>query len=96
MRVQAFTWLNDKGEEEQRISYRLLLDRTRALARVLVQDLNLKRGDRVVLCYPPGVEFFIAFWACLGTGVVAVPICPPDPSHPKVSISPLSRVCHLR
>ncbi len=33
-------------------------------------------GDRVVLIYPPGIEYILAFWACLYAGVLAVPAYP--------------------
>ncbi|KAG5188147.1 hypothetical protein JKP88DRAFT_178230 [Tribonema minus] len=32
-----------------------------------------------VLVYPPGLEFMVAFVACLKANVVAVPVCPIDP-----------------
>jgi acyl-CoA synthetase (AMP-forming)/AMP-acid ligase II len=35
------------------------------------------RGDRVVLLYPPGIEYITAFFACQYAGVVAVPSYPP-------------------
>ena len=34
-------------------------------------------GDRVLLLYPPGVEFVAAFFGCLHAGLVAVPMSPP-------------------
>ncbi|MDI9818026.1 MULTISPECIES: type I polyketide synthase [unclassified Legionella] len=36
-----------------------------------------KRGDRVLLVYSPGLEYIIAFYACLLANVVAVPVYPP-------------------
>lgn len=36
--------------------------------------------DHVLLVYDFGLEFCIAFWACLSLDIVAVPLCPPDPS----------------
>jgi acyl-CoA synthetase (AMP-forming)/AMP-acid ligase II len=37
----------------------------------------LKPGDRVMLLYPPGLDFIAAFFGCLYAGVVAVPSFPP-------------------
>ena len=34
-----------------------------------------------VFVYPPGLEFMTAFLACLYTGIVAVPVFPPNPSR---------------
>ena len=35
-------------------------------------------GDRVLLAYPQGLDFLVAFLACLRAGVVAVPVSPPS------------------
>jgi len=40
---------------------------------------SLKKGDRVVLVYPPSLDFLIAFIACLKAGIVSVPVFPPNP-----------------
>ncbi|MEZ4236673.1 MAG: AMP-binding protein [Myxococcota bacterium] len=38
-------------------------------------------GDRVLLVYPPGLDFPCAFLGCLWAGVVAVPAAPPQPDR---------------
>jgi acyl transferase domain-containing protein/acyl-CoA synthetase (AMP-forming)/AMP-acid ligase II/NADPH:quinone reductase-like Zn-dependent oxidoreductase/acyl carrier protein/NADP-dependent 3-hydroxy acid dehydrogenase YdfG len=38
-------------------------------------------GERVLLLYPPGPEFIVAFMGCLYAGAVAVPAFPPDPTR---------------
>lgn len=40
-------------------------------------------GERLVLLYPPGLEFITTFFGCLYAGVVAVPIHSPDPKEFK-------------
>ena len=45
--------------------------------------LQLKKGDRAVLCFEPGPAFFAALWACFAVGLIAVPVCPPDPFAPQ-------------
>jgi acyl-CoA synthetase (AMP-forming)/AMP-acid ligase II len=35
--------------------------------------------DTIGSCFPPGLEFLVAFLACAAAGVVAVPARPPDP-----------------
>lgn len=36
-------------------------------------------GDRVLLAYPPGLEFAVGFLACVHAGVIPVPVQPPKP-----------------
>ena len=38
---------------------------------------RVRRGDRVLMFYPPGLEFVTAFFAVLYAGAVAVPLVPP-------------------
>ncbi|MAD20225.1 MAG: hypothetical protein CMJ52_08590, partial [Planctomycetaceae bacterium] len=40
-----------------------------------------KKGDRVLLVYPPGLEFVAALIACFRLGVTAVPAYPPNPKN---------------
>ena len=51
-----------------------------------------KKGDRVMLCCAPGMEFFIGFWACLRSGRVAVPVIPPSPSTMAKALATISKV----
>jgi acyl-CoA synthetase (AMP-forming)/AMP-acid ligase II len=38
---------------------------------------RVRRGDRVLMFYPPGLDFVIAFFAVLYAGAIAVPLVPP-------------------
>jgi acyl-CoA synthetase (AMP-forming)/AMP-acid ligase II len=69
----AFIFLG--GEQETVWSFALLERRARAVAAFLQE--RAAPGDRVLLCYPPGVEFLAGFFGCLFAGVTAVPIYPP-------------------
>lgn len=48
---------------------------------LISRNQNIKRGDRVLLVYPPGLDFIDAFFGCLRAGVIPVPAIPPDPSQ---------------
>ena len=85
-----FIWLNDKGKEESTYSFRGIWDRAGIVGQHIRTMVN--KQDRVLLCYAPGPEFYIAFWACLRTAVVAVPVYPPNPSRMAASIEKLSLV----
>jgi amino acid adenylation domain-containing protein/non-ribosomal peptide synthase protein (TIGR01720 family) len=70
----AFTFLKDGGEEELQWTYRELDSAARTIAARLQQSTSI--GQRVILLYPPGLEFVAAFWGCLYAGVIAVPAYP--------------------
>ncbi len=38
---------------------------------------RIRSGDRVLLLYPPGLDFVIGFFACHAAGAIAVPAYPP-------------------
>jgi acyl-CoA synthetase (AMP-forming)/AMP-acid ligase II/acyl carrier protein len=60
-------------------TYEQLDQRARAIAAML-QDAGAQ-GERVLLLYPPGIEFIAGFLACLYAGATAVPTYPPDPGR---------------
>jgi acyl-CoA synthetase (AMP-forming)/AMP-acid ligase II len=70
----AFTFLNDGGEEEAQWSYARLDTAARAIAARLQQSVPM--GERVLLLFPPSLEFVAAFWGCLYAGAIAVPAYP--------------------
>ncbi|AFZ22819.1 thioester reductase-like protein [Cylindrospermum stagnale PCC 7417] len=71
----AYTYLADGKEEEVSLTYQELDQKARAIA-ILLQNLKAP-GKRVLLLYPPGLEFIAAFFGCLYAGVIAVPVYPP-------------------
>lgn len=71
----AFVFLNDRGGEEDRLSYGELDRRARVVAGYLQR--RARPNDRAVLLYPPGKEYVTAFTGCLYAGVVATPLYPP-------------------
>jgi acyl-CoA synthetase (AMP-forming)/AMP-acid ligase II len=44
-------------------------------------------GDRVLLVYPPGLEFVESFLGCLLAGLVPVPVPPPMPLRPDLGLA---------
>lgn len=71
----AYTFLSDGEREEHSITYGELYKKALSIA-VMIQG-KVSRGDRLVLIYPPGIEFLEAFFGCLLAGVIAVPVYPP-------------------
>ncbi|UAA39457.1 non-ribosomal peptide synthase/polyketide synthase [Paraneptunicella aestuarii] len=72
---QAFTFIEDNGEQEQ-VNFGELHHRAQCIAQTLSSEVE--PGSRVVLLYPPGLEYIQAFLGCLYAGVVAVPLYPPQ------------------
>jgi acyl-CoA synthetase (AMP-forming)/AMP-acid ligase II len=74
----AYIFLKDGENQEIRLTYGELETRVQAIAFELQQ--LVAPGSRALLVYPYhlGLEFIVAFLACLYAGVVAVPSHPPQ------------------
>jgi acyl transferase domain-containing protein/acyl-CoA synthetase (AMP-forming)/AMP-acid ligase II len=71
----AYRFLGDGETETASRTYAELDREARAIGRRL-RDLA-EPGARVLLLYPPGLEFVVAFFGCLYGGMIAVPAYPP-------------------
>lgn len=71
----VYRYLHRGETEAARLSYGELDEQARAIAALL--QSRTKKGDRVLLLYPPGLDFIKAFFGCMYAGVVAVPAYPP-------------------
>lgn len=68
----AFVFLADGEHEAARLTFGELDQRVAALAERL-EALGLV-GERAILLYPSGLDFVVAFLACLRAGVVSAPV----------------------
>ncbi|NOT11068.1 MAG: AMP-binding protein, partial [Methylococcaceae bacterium] len=71
----AYVFLQDGENESGRLTFADLDRRARAIAARL-QSMGMT-GERVLLLYPPGLDYIEGFFGCLYAGVVAVPASPP-------------------
>lgn len=71
-------------------SYRDLQARAWAVAAAL--QARGAAGARVLLLYPPGLDFIAAFLGCMASGAVAVPAPPPNPLKPERSLLRLTAI----
>ena len=71
----AFTFLGNDGAAEASLTYAALDGRARAIGAWL-QSLGAAQ-ERVLLLYPPGLDYVAAFFGCLYAGAIAVPAYPP-------------------
>lgn len=87
--------LRDRADNQSsRIAYRFLVDGETQTLSLSYEELDrLSRsiaahlqslcssGERVLLLYPPGLEYVTAFFGCLYAGAIAVPAYPPRPNR---------------
>ena len=75
----AYAFLPDGESVEVGVSYGELDGRARAVGSALARAGA--GGQRVMLLYPPGLDYAAAFFGCLYAGAVAVPAYPPRPNR---------------
>jgi acyl-CoA synthetase (AMP-forming)/AMP-acid ligase II len=85
-----YTFLEDGEEESARHTFESVDRSARAIAAALQK--RCAPGDRVLMLYPPGLDYIAAFFGCLYAGVVAVPVYPPDPGRLNRSLPRLKVV----
>ena len=86
----AYAVVRDDLQILEEISFGELLTQARSYAQTLIDRSNF--GDRILLVYPAGLDFVRAFWACMLTGRVAVPVPAPDPLRWKSTSSRLASI----
>ena len=82
------TFLDDHGVELESLTYRGLMEKSGALAAHMLaptseKGLGLTPGERVLLVYPPSLDFMVAFYACVRARLIAVPVFPPGNDTPS-------------
>ncbi|MGB5772601.1 MAG: AMP-binding protein [Crocosphaera sp.] len=77
--TQTYTYLHEGETEALSLTYAILEQQVKAIAAHL-QSLEAK-GERVLLLYPPGMDFIAGFFGCLYAGAIAIPAYPPKPNQ---------------
>jgi len=90
----AYTFLTDGETESLCLTYGELDKQARTIGGKL-QSLGAT-GERVVLLYPPSLEYIAAFFGCLCAGVVAVPAYPPNPRRADPRVARIVADCGAR
>lgn len=72
----AIAWLENGLDAHSEVNFAELHSRIVELAQVIQTQCTV--GDRAMLLYPTGLDYPIAFLACLYAGVIAVPAYPPE------------------
>ena len=87
----AYIFLPDRGAERASLTFAELYARARVVAASLAER-GLK-GDRAVLLFSPGLDFIVAFFACLLAGVIAVPMMVPRRASSRDASAAILRNC---
>jgi len=74
---RLYTFLTDGESERDHLSFADLDRQARRIAAAL-QEHHIGRGERALLIYPSGLDFIAAFFGCLYSGIIAVPVYPPS------------------
>lgn len=75
----AYTYVKSATDPGRSITYQELYQASVGLAHFLLT--KVKPGARALLLYPAGIDFVIAFYACVVAGIIAVPLYPPKGAH---------------
>jgi acyl-CoA synthetase (AMP-forming)/AMP-acid ligase II len=91
---RAYIFLPDRGAERFSLSFAEVYARARVVAWSLAE--RGQRGDRAVLLFSPGLDFIVAFFACLLAGVIAVPMMVPRRASSKDASAAILADCSPR
>ena len=73
---RIYSFLHDGETESEYLTFSTLDQQARNIG-VWLQE-HSKSGERALLIYPSGLDFIAAFYACLYSGIIAVPVYPPS------------------
>ncbi|MCA9999166.1 MAG: fatty acyl-AMP ligase, partial [Anaerolineales bacterium] len=85
----AYAYLPDGETDSIHLTYAQLDIQARAIAAWL--QSRGQQGDRVLLLYPPGLDYIAAYFGCLYAGFIAVPAYPPRLNRPSPRIQGIVR-----
>ena len=85
----VFTYLEDGERQGGTLSFAQLDRRARGVAAQLQR--RAQPGARVLLVYPPGLDYIAAFFGCLYAGMIAVPALPPANARTRPRLALIAR-----
>ena len=90
--TRVYTFLNEGEVEKDHLSFAELDTQARIIGSYLQQSGNV--GDRILLIYPSGLEFIAAFFGCLYSGRIAVPVYPPSAARSDRNVNRFRAIVH--
>jgi acyl-CoA synthetase (AMP-forming)/AMP-acid ligase II len=73
-----YSWLDGEANVVKSFTRKELWIASRNLGYELLTKHGIKRGDRAMIVYPLGIDFLVAFVACLRVGIIVVSVYPPN------------------
>lgn len=83
---KIFSWVNGKGKETASLTYLQLWTKASLVANHILSNKAIAKGDRVMVCYPPGLEYLAGLFGCMLAGVVPCSVYPPNPNKFKTDM----------
>lgn len=83
---------DDKGDILEIKTYKEIYQDAKKIGLNLLNKYKIKPGSRILICFPPGINYIKAIWGCLISGIVPVPIYPPNPKKFKNDIINLNLI----
>ena len=83
----AYTFMDDGERIGASLTWRQVEARSRAIG--VAVGMRVDRGDRVLVMFPPSLDFVPAFFGTLYAGAIAVPVYPPSGQKADRSIARL-------
>lgn len=90
----VYSYANEDGKIEHELNWSQLSAKTNSMTGFLRTECGLNQGDRVLLVYPPSIEFVIAFVGCMRAGLVPVPVYPPNPRKLDSGMEAFHKIAH--
>ncbi|WP_299005916.1 non-ribosomal peptide synthetase/type I polyketide synthase [uncultured Shewanella sp.] len=84
--AEIFYLVTDDGKDAASLNWGELDRHAKGIAHDLTLHHKIQAGERVLLVYPPSLEFVETLLGCLYAGIIAVPIAPPDPMHMDLTL----------
>jgi len=75
----VFSYANEDGDIERNLTWKDFSSLVDSMTGYLRTQCELQPGDRVLLVYPPSIDFAVAFVSCMRAGLIPVPVYPPNP-----------------